>query len=106
MDMKSALSHAYLLSAPPEEGFLAARELAKAMLCSDTEKKPCGHCEHCRKAERGNHPDIIVVTRLPDEKGKPKREIVVDQIRDLVRDICILPNEAEKRSISSGTPAQ
>ena len=97
MDTEAALSHAYIISAPPEEGYLAARELAKAMLCTGTEKRPCGLCENCRKAENGSHPDVITVTRLPDDKGRPKREIVVDQIRDLVRDVFILPNEAEKK---------
>ena len=97
MDRSDALSHAYLLAAPPEEGYTAARELAQALVCRGAAKRPCGVCADCRKAQRSIHPDIITVTRPNDEKGKPKREIYVDQIRDIVADACILPNEAETK---------
>jgi hypothetical protein len=50
------------------------------------------NCAHCNKASRGIHPDIIVV----DKTGK-KREIVVDQIRELRRDAIVVPNEAAKK---------
>ena len=95
----SALTHAYLLLAQPDEGFAAARELARTMLCSaaDPKERPCGRCRDCRKAEKGAHPDIITVERLTDEKGKLKREIVVDQIRGIVKDAVVMPNEADRK---------
>lgn len=98
VNMRS-LSHAYLLIADPEEGYAAARELARAMLCEapEADGRPCGRCRHCQKAEKGIHPDIITVDRLTDDKGKPRREIYVEQIRSIVADAYILPNEAERK---------
>ena len=53
---------------------------------------PCGVCKHCVKVTRGVHPDVKAVSA---ESGK--REITVDQIRLLKRDIIVLPNEAERK---------
>ena len=94
-----ALSHAYLLIAEPEAGYADARTLAQAMVCSAPEgtSRPCGLCRDCRKAEKGIHPDVITVDRLPDDKGKPRREIYVDQIRDIVADAVVMPNEANRK---------
>ena len=97
MEYGASLSHAYLISAPAEEGYAAAQELARAILCTGQEARPCGHCENCRKAEKGIHPDILTVTRQTDDKGKPKREIYVEQVRDVVADAAVLPNEADKK---------
>ena len=95
----AALTHAYLLLAQPEAGYAAAMRLAQTMLCAAPEaaQRPCGTCPHCRKAAKGIHPDIITVARLSDDKGRPKREIYVDQIRALVTDAVVLPNEAERK---------
>ena len=80
------LSHAYIAS-----GALA-ETIATAAVCTCRGVKPCMNCVHCYKASRGVHPDIITVNKLPD-----KREIVVDQIRELKKDVIIIPNESEKR---------
>lgn len=90
-------AHAYIVSAPPEAGFERAREIARRLVCSAAEGRPCGICRDCVKADRGTHPDIIIITRLPDDKGKPRREIYVDQIRALADDAAILPNEAARK---------
>jgi len=82
------LSHAYIVS-----GGLAGT-LAGSVVCAGAGgAKPCGVCPHCAKAARGVHPDIMVV-----EKASDKREIVVDQIRELKKDVIIVPNEAEKKA--------
>lgn len=91
------LSHAYIISARPEEGFSKATELAAAMLCESGAGQACGECRHCKKSLRGIHPDITVHSRPLDDKGKPKREMTVDQIRDIGSTLAILPNEAEKK---------
>ena len=91
------LSHASLISAPSQEAALRkARELAKAAVCSG-DRPPCGVCRDCRKAEQGVHPDIALISRETDDKGKPRKEIVVDQIRRLSADAALLPNEAERK---------
>ena len=91
------LSHAYILSAASrEEALSAAREIAAAALCSG-ENPPCGHCRDCRKVAQGIHPDLITVRRLEDDKGKPRQEITVDQIRGMAADAIVLPNEAQRK---------
>lgn len=41
-----------------------------------------------------SHPDVYVVERPSDDKGKQKREIAVGQIRDMVADSIVLPNQS------------
>lgn len=92
------LSHAYIISAPSREEYLrTARRIAAAAVCTGKGSVPCGQCRACRKAENGIHPDVITVGRLTDDKGKPKREINVDQIRAVIGDAYVLPNEAERK---------
>ena len=81
------LSHAYIAA-----GSLADA-LAMAAVCSGRGgASPCMACTHCNKASRNIHPDITVVDRLPD-----KREILVDQVRWLKKDVVVVPNEADKK---------
>ena len=89
------LSHAYIVSSASEEaGLDKARELAAGMLCSGAGKKPCGLCRDCRKVKARVHPDLTIVSQLTDDKGNRKKEILVDQIRDMSADAYVLPNEA------------
>ena len=90
------LSHAYILVSPSAEMRREmAQELAAEMLCTGAGKKPCGQCRNCRKIFAGIHPDVITITRLTDDKGRLRREIQVDQIREMAADAAVLPNEAE-----------
>lgn len=92
------MPHACLISAADMASAMAeARRFAAAALCEGSGKKPCGLCRHCRKAESGIHPDIIVISRLTDDKGKQKKQISVDQIRAMSADACMLPNEAGRK---------
>ena len=81
------LSHAYIVS-----GDLADK-IAMAAVCSSLGTKPCTRCAHCGKASKGLHPDIAIVSRL-----KKKREILVDQIRELRKDVIIVPGEAARKA--------
>ena len=74
-----------------------AVELAAAAVCSGVGKRPCGRCRDCRKTLQGIHPDVITIGLPLDDKGKAKKEILVDQIRAMVSDAHILPNEAERK---------
>ena len=92
------LAHAYILLSPSaEERERTARTLAAAALCSAGDGVPCGRCRDCRKVREGIHPDLIRVGRLADDKGRKRREITVDQIRAVVADAVVLPNEAERK---------
>ena len=84
----SRLSHAYIVSGG------IAETIARAAVCTSLRgKKPCMDCAQCGKASRGVHPDIVTVDKLPD-----KREILVDQIRELKKDVIIVPNDSEKKA--------
>lgn len=93
--MESKLSHAYIIAAQPEPGYARALLLAREMLCTGAgPTKPCGLCRNCRKVLSGSHPDVLVTGRQTDDRGRPKREIYVDQIRDIAASAPVLPNEA------------
>ena len=81
------LSHAYI--APGS----MAKMIAMAVVCCGSGARPCMSCPHCNKSSRGIHPDITVIDK-PDKK----REIVVDQIRELKKDVIVLPNESDKKA--------
>jgi DNA polymerase-3 subunit delta' len=101
---RGALHHAYLLAGPEGVGKRAvARLLAQAANCEGAtaagaaRDDACGSCGPCRKIAREVHPDVLVVEdertmaqagrwegRSTARAGQGRREIVVDQIRELV----------------------
>jgi DNA polymerase-3 subunit delta' len=98
---RGRLHHAYLLGGPAGVGKgTAARLLAQAANCEATPAgagvadDACGTCGPCRKIAHGSHPDVLVLNeervmaragRWEPKSGRtPSREIVVDQVRDLV----------------------
>jgi len=98
MEPGGHLSHAYLIAAPQAEGLAKAKQLAQALLCAHPDGlRPCGVCRHCRKVLAGIHPDVVSVRRRTDDRGRPRREIYVEQIRGVVADAAVLPNEAERK---------
>ena len=92
------LAHAYILLSPSAgEREQTAQRLAAAALCSAAGEVPCGLCRDCRKVREGIHPDLIRLTRAVDDKGRKRREITIDQIRAVVSDSVVLPNEASRK---------
>jgi len=93
---RGALHHAYLFGGPQGVGKgTAARLLAQAGNCeAPGPDRPCGACGPCRKIARRNHPDVLELAeeRVMAKQGRwepkggrtPSKDIVVDQIRDLV----------------------
>lgn len=57
-----------------------------------SDNSPCGECAQCRKAEGKNHIDIYYA------KGKGKTNgIPVEEIREIIKDTAIKPNEAKRK---------
>ncbi|MEG0876234.1 MAG: hypothetical protein RSD32_00580 [Oscillospiraceae bacterium] len=97
-DNKKVFSHAYIIASPDEElRDKAAAELACTIICDGGGDKPCKKCPQCTRALAGIHPDISTISRLLDDKGKPKRDLAVDQIRAISADAWVRPQQAEKK---------
>ena len=80
------LPHALLLCGPGGLGKRALTEaFVRARLCeSPRNGNACGSCKNCKLLAAGTHPDRMLVTLEVNEKtGKLRKEIVVDQIRNL-----------------------
>ncbi len=81
------ISHAYIIQGEKGSGKgLLAELFAMAIQCETHTGEPCMKCDSCKRAIRGNHPDIITVHHAkPDVIG-------VDEIRaQVVDDIVIKP---------------
>jgi len=82
------LSHAYITEPA------AAGMIAMATVCDErTGKRPCNNCNHCNKAARNIHPDITIIGKQDD-----KSIITVDQIRDLKKDVYVVPNDSMQKA--------
>lgn len=89
------LPHAYIVSSASENARTGkAFYLAEKMLCQADGERPCGVCRDCRKVRARVHPDLAVIERIIDDKGKQKKEILVDQVRAMGADAYVIPNEA------------
>lgn len=75
----------------------AAYSLAAALVCERGGEKPCGVCTQCRLTAQKLNPDVIELARRVDDKGKQKREIAVEQVRDMAADAWVRPQKAERK---------
>lgn len=80
------LSHAYIIQGASGSGKrMLADTFAMTLQCEEGGTEPCGHCQSCRQAVSGNHPDIRHLTH-------EKAAIGVDDIRSqLNNDILVKP---------------
>jgi DNA polymerase-3 subunit delta' len=85
------LAHAYLFVG--KEGIgkrLVALNLAKALNCPRNGEDPCDECPSCLKIDHLHHPDVLLV--------EPQGQwILIDQIRDLQRELSHKPFEGKRR---------
>jgi DNA polymerase-3 subunit delta' len=98
--LASGMPHAVLLVGPSGVGkSTLAEDIAAGLLCrvEDRSIRPCRECRACRALEHGNHPDLH---RL----GPPGAGLVIPiggreerGVRDLVRDLALLPVEGGAR---------
>ena len=83
------LSHAVIVTG---QGDLTAAALfiAAAHVCEGADK-PCLRCRHCRKVLEDVHPDVVTV------EDTEHRELTVEAVRALRKDVYIRPNEAARK---------
>ena len=79
------LGHALLFVGAPGLGKRAVADaLAARLLCRSPDRgRACGQCRDCRLREAGTHPDLRRVLFELRDDGRPRTEIVVDQVRAL-----------------------
>lgn len=70
-----------------------ALALIQALFCSVLPDDACGDCPSCRKVTGGNHADIHLIEPLPD-----KRDISIDQLRAMQRELSLRPYEAPRKA--------
>jgi len=82
---REALPHALLLCGPAGLGkraFLA--RFVRGLLCErPREGEACGQCRACLLLDAGTHPDFVTISYGLRKDGVQRKEIVVDQIREL-----------------------
>ncbi len=91
-------SHAYIIAS--QDATLRENEaklLACRFLCDSTGERPCLTCPACKLVLAGRHPDLLIIARKIDEKGNKKRDLQVDQIRQMAADAFIRPSQAAKK---------
>ncbi len=85
--------HAMLIDGGDSTGRHRVSQLAaKMIVCSNQSRTPCGACENCRKADEGIHPDIIILEKPDDKKSYVKADV-----KKLVGDAYLTPNDALKK---------
>jgi len=79
------LAHALLLSGPAGTGKREfALEMARDLLCLEGSVPGCGSCRSCQLLSSGAHPDFRLLGLELNDKGNPRSEIVIEQIRNLI----------------------
>lgn len=85
-----ALPHAIIFEGD-ESRYFASMFFAKCVVC-ESEIKPCDECNHCKKADKKIHPDIIEL--FPSGK---MMDYSIKEIRRIKEDAFVLPNEARAK---------
>jgi DNA polymerase-3 subunit delta' len=91
---QNRLPHALLLCGPEGLGKRAfADAFAMALLCQQprSDGSACGTCRACHLLQAGSHPDLVRVNLELRDDGKPRTEIIVEQIRRLSERLAMTP---------------
>jgi DNA polymerase-3 subunit delta' len=84
---------AMLLAGPEGVGKrVLALTVARGLLCEAGGDDPCERCPACRRAQRGLHPDLVLVEPATTA-------IKIEQVRDAVREIGGRPFEGRSRAV-------
>lgn len=92
------VAHAYLFHGPDQIGKKTiAQTFAQALLCTNSDLRPCNACRACNLVQANHHPDFVLLDlawqaeNLP-EKSKAK-SISIDAVRAISRDLTRRPLE-------------
>lgn len=92
MERGGRMPHALIIECPDtEKAESVAAFLSMYALCGEKDK-PCGVCKNCQNAKRKAHSDITYLKLMPK-----KKLYQVDQVREMIKDAIILPNEANAK---------
>ncbi|MGX5174039.1 hypothetical protein ACUR5C_08465 [Aliikangiella sp. IMCC44653] len=83
---KDRLAHGLMISASQGSGKLDfANSIAQSLLCNNPVAfaQPCHDCKGCHLFQSATHPDFYLLDKLVDAKGKQKKSIGIDQVRQL-----------------------
>ena len=91
-------SHAYMLIGPPQvgKGTLAVN-MAQAVNCLSPTDAPCGECSQCVRIASGQHADVRTISVRRDGDGPSRKEIGIDDVRDIQRQASLKPYEGRQR---------
>lgn len=97
---RTTLRQAYLLFGPRQVGKRTLAHMwARAALCTDKQRRPCGHCRACQLVARDNHPDFRVIQPL-DKSGAVDRiagTLRVEQAAEIIHDVVLRPMEGRHK---------
>lgn len=89
---RGVMPHALLIAGAEGLGKRAlAAQVIATLLCERGVDGPCGRCRACLLLAAGSHPDRVEVMLGLRDDGKPRTEIVVDQIRTLSERLVMTP---------------
>lgn len=98
--LRAGVPHAVLLAGPARVGKRTlADDVAATLLCrvDDPAERPCRACRGCRALEHGNHPDLHVLAPTGAGQVIPIGGRDERGVRDLVRELALLPVEGGVR---------
>jgi len=99
---RGEIAHAYGLFGPRGIGKrTVALRLAQTLNClaDDRPAGGCGRCRSCVNIEHGVHPDVSLLERGKDKDGKDRKEILIEQVREMQVDLALRPLEGRTRVV-------
>ena len=92
IDTLNRMPHAIIIESKDKEKSLELASFLSMWAVCTGKNKPCGICEQCHKAKEKAHADIKYA--YPEKKSKTYS---IDQMRDILKDSFIRPNEANAK---------